>query len=136
MSTTYSIRAHHLLCMQGFQGKGYSKAFSENFTKVLDQINQAPNSIQLKLTKNIDELCMACPHKQDDVCMKDDTANERMQAMDQATLDGIDLPEDFTGTAESLFAQANTKLTTKDDVQKICACCEWTSDCLWYQRLS
>ena len=34
------IRAHHLLCMQGFQGYGYNKTFTENMTHIAPRNSQ------------------------------------------------------------------------------------------------
>ena len=35
-----NIRAHHFLCMQGFQGYGYSETFVMNMTKIIKAIKE------------------------------------------------------------------------------------------------
>jgi hypothetical protein len=48
------VRAHHLLCMQGFQGSGYSPEFVENFIKILDQVHENFYETEFEVTDNID----------------------------------------------------------------------------------
>ena len=35
-----SIRAHHFLCMQGFQGYGYSEDFIRNMAGIIEYIRE------------------------------------------------------------------------------------------------
>ena len=36
---TVRLRAHHLLCMHGFQGKGYSDLFVRRLREIIDRLN-------------------------------------------------------------------------------------------------
>lgn len=129
------IRAHHLLCMQGFQGLGYSPGFVQNFENVLKQIHNNFYETELEVTDDIDSLCAPCPHHQNGFCQKDPQAQERMQKMDRVVLQKLEIQNGSHRPAESLFALANTRLLTKTDVKDICGHCEWREKCLWYRRL-
>lgn len=56
-----ALRAHHLLCAQGFQGLGYSKAFAENFAAVLEGLRRRTQTL-VQTVDRPDVLCGPCPH--------------------------------------------------------------------------
>lgn len=90
------LRAHHLLCLQGYQGYGYDEKFKKNMDKVFYQLNINNNKNNYNTTdnnednrdnkdngnkdndkciKNIiiltdypDDLCNYCPNLIDDKC--------------------------------------------------------------------
>jgi len=78
------IRAHHLLCLQGFQGKGYDEDYIKNMASLVSLIQQDSKSILLELTDKTDDFCASCPHSLGELCNKDRTADKRMKARDQA----------------------------------------------------
>jgi hypothetical protein len=53
------IRAHNLLCIQGFVGKGYSPAFVANMTRVVAALD---GDAQVTVTDEPDALCASCPN--------------------------------------------------------------------------
>ena len=60
------LRAHNLLCIQGFVGKGYSPEFVANMTRVIESLgNDAPVTV----TASPDVLCSACPNLTDAGCV-------------------------------------------------------------------
>ena len=56
------IRAHHILCMQGFQGHGYSEEFSQNMSEVIEYLKSNQEQI-IEITDDVDVVCKYCPHK-------------------------------------------------------------------------
>jgi len=54
------LRPHHLLCLQGFSGKGYSNQFIQNMQDIKDKLS-APNS-QINMVFSSDDICACCPH--------------------------------------------------------------------------
>ena len=69
MQETIHLRAHHLLCAQGFRGLGYSKAFAENFSAVLEGLRKGPGTL-VEAIDRPDVLCAACPHLEGDRCRR------------------------------------------------------------------
>ena len=51
------LRGHHLICLQFFKGKGYSKIFVENTKRIVDfwENNSA------EIVKGADDVCNFCP---------------------------------------------------------------------------
>jgi len=54
------LRPHHLLCLQGFSGKGYSKDFVSNMTKLKEDLFK--EDAMINLAGGSDDICAKCPH--------------------------------------------------------------------------
>jgi|GEM_PF-33188 len=54
------LRPHHLLCLQGFSGKGYSDDFIENMTAIKEVLSDKNSIINLVFSN--DDICFKCPH--------------------------------------------------------------------------
>ena len=54
------LRPHHLLCTQGYSGKGYSKEFVENMTEIVKLIKN--EKVQVQLIFSEDDICSKCPN--------------------------------------------------------------------------
>lgn len=132
----FRIRAHHLLCMQGFQDLGYSPKFVQNFQKILEQIRDNFFEVEFEVTDGIDSLCEPCPHHKNGLCQKDLEAQTRIQKMDRVVLQKLEIKNGAHHTAESLFALANARLSSISEVKDICGQCEWRGKCLWYGRIN
>ena len=63
------IRAHHLLCMQGFQGYGYSKDFERHMGMIITFLNSNP-STAIQIITSVDEICSKCPYCVEGKCAK------------------------------------------------------------------
>lgn len=50
------LRPHHLLCTQGYSGKGYSKEFVENITEIVELIKKENAQVQLIFLE--DDICV------------------------------------------------------------------------------
>lgn len=75
---TFSFRPHHFLCTLGFQGKGYSPHFIENYEKIVTAL-QENEELAIEVVSSGDSICGACPHQGDDGCDRE----EKIQALDQ-----------------------------------------------------
>ena len=56
------LRPHHLLCTQGYSGKGYDNDFVAHMTDVVHQLRDVPGTT-IHLTFSTDTLCSCCPNK-------------------------------------------------------------------------
>ena len=61
------IRAHHLVCMRYFKGKGYSKEFISNFYKV---INKLKNNQTIRIVNHPDIICSGA--NEDELALRTD----------------------------------------------------------------
>src|SRR3989338_5500080 len=74
------IRAHHLLCMRSFQGKGYSEEFVDNFYKVIDELKKNP---LVKVVNKPDAICEKCPHNKNGCIKKGPKSELRVRKKEQ-----------------------------------------------------
>lgn len=54
------LRPHHLLCVQGFRGLGYSPEFVDNMQGVVAALRQ--RSVLVRIEVPPDVICDSCPH--------------------------------------------------------------------------
>ena len=83
------LRPHHLLCTQGYSGKGYDNDFVAHMTDVVHQLRDVPGTT-IHLTFSTDTLCSCCPNKLGtDLC---DT-QEKVKRYDAKTAEYFGLEE-------------------------------------------
>ena len=83
------LRPHHLLCTQGYSGKGYDNDFVAHMTDVVHQLRDVPGTT-IHLTFSTDTLCSCCPNKlETDLC---DT-QEKVKRYDAKTVEYFGLEE-------------------------------------------
>ena len=83
------LRPHHLLCTQGYSGKGYDNDFVAHMTDVEHQLRDVPGTT-IRLTFSTDTLCSCCPNKLgEDLC---DT-QEKVKRYDAKTVEYFGLEE-------------------------------------------
>lgn len=123
------IRAHHLLCMQGFQGYGYSEDFTKNMAHVIQTLKNFPES-KIEIISGNDIICTCCPHNIDSICQENLKSPENIIAMDNKVLEKLRIPSGSIFKAGNIFKIVNEELT-HPDVMDICGDCRWSKKCLW-----
>ena len=56
------LRPHHLLCTQGYSGKGYDENFVLNMTLITDRMRTDPD-LKVQIVFSTDDICRFCPRK-------------------------------------------------------------------------
>lgn len=116
------FRPHHFMCALGFQGKGYSPAFINNFQNIMNQLNSpGGGDIPISITPYTDTICAPCPHRQDKSCDK----QSLISTLDQAHASALDLT-----TASITWTEAKLRIKeriTVDVFHNICEGCNWKS---------
>ncbi len=125
------IRAHHILCMQGFQGLGYSKEFTRNMTLITEKIQKNP-SFFIKIIIEADSICKHCPHLLDGVCNLEMDSLKLISSMDSLVLKNLNMEAGSVISSAQLKTLAGS-LTPKK-VEEICGDCSWREDCLYFQE--
>jgi uncharacterized protein len=69
------IRAHTLMCLQGYRGLGYSPEFIEKMDEITDLLNNNPATM-VRLLDTPDIFCHVCPNLVDDRCVSSDSGLE------------------------------------------------------------
>lgn len=116
---TIKLRPHHLLCTQGYSGKGYSDDFVQNMTAVTTLLRGETN-VPIELVFSTDDICAKCPKKKgENLCEN----NGKVCRFDQKVVDYFGLEEKLY-LYQDLIREINTKMTPAmmDD---ICSECNW-----------
>ncbi len=131
-SDLLKIRAHHLCCIQGFQGYGYSPVFVANMRSVISDLEDLP-SRPLKLVTECDAICVSCPGKRE--CTTQESVFSRgIRQMDRVVLDKLSLEDGIVVEADEAFRLINSKINKASDIEEVCGPCKWKQKCLWYMQ--
>jgi hypothetical protein len=122
MSRALKYRPHHFMCTLGFQGKGYSPGFVDNFQAISDRLRgEGGDEVVLEVVGETDSICAACPHQDGPRCGSDETY---IQTLDERHARALSLkPGDYiTWAAAKQRIAIHVDETTFD---AICAGCPW-----------
>lgn len=124
---TVRLRAHHLLCLLTYAGKGYTPAFTANFDVIADRLDQGEDIGIVAGSDDICEalLCEAAPH-----CLKESpTRRDRQAARDVTALLGTPIRP---GAGLSLSRERLALMReafSAGAIRSACAGCEWHDLC-------
>ncbi len=131
-SKCLKIRAHHLCCIQGFQGYGYSPIFVANLRAVISDIKAFP-SRPLELVSQCDVICASCPSKRE-CTAQESTVSRRIKSMDLAVMEKLKIKEGTVMEADEAFSLVNSQLANISEINDVCGTCKWKQKCLWYMQ--
>lgn len=114
------IRAHHLLCIQGFRGQGYSPTFIANMARLKEMLQEAPDT-PVQVVIGSDEICSFCPHMDAGNCTR---PGQRAIDLDRRALAALKLPEGSSGTWSN-FMDVICDNLTDSNLTGICEGCNW-----------
>lgn len=139
-SDTLRIRAHHLLCIQGFQGKGYSADFINNMSQIIYFLNDGPNNIskKIKVINHSDDICNHCPHLEKthletNICSQFPESEKRINEMDNQTMELLKLEYGQKYNYNDISRKINN-INSFFQIKSICGHCSWNKDCLFYLK--
>ncbi|MCD6572414.1 MAG: DUF1284 domain-containing protein [Thermoplasmata archaeon] len=115
------LRGHHLICLQFFKGKGYSKDFVNNAKKWVEfwESNSA------EIVKNADDICSLCPFLKNGRC---NHPGYKVDEIDELALTLLGLK---TGDrVRKDFVKKYFPKIFKEWREKACKKCEWKKICL------
>ena len=113
------LRPHHLLCTQGYSGKGYSTEFVQNMSAIVHSLRNVPGT-RIRLVFGSDSLCARCPHHTaDDLC----EAQEKVSRFDRKTVEYFGLHE-VEYVYQDLIRAIDTQMTPAM-LEDICRGCAW-----------
>lgn len=124
------IRAHHLLCIQGFQGHGYSKEFSQNMEHIISFLKSSPEQ-KIEIIGECDEICKCCPHNKNEKC-KNLISNWTIKQMDKRVIKKLGINYGTEIKAKDIPIITNRTFKNLKNLKGICNNCKWKDKCLWY----
>ena len=118
------IRAHTLLCLQGFRGKGYSPEFVENLARIHETLFQNPES-WIEVVDAPDAVCGACPHREPSGCaVSGPLSEEEMRLQDRKVLALLDLEVGTRIQWREILTRIRGSVTGAS-LPGICGQCRW-----------
>lgn len=113
------LRPHHLLCTQGYSGKGYSGDFVQNMTAITHRLRNESNVI-VDIVFSTDDICAKCPNMLGmDLC-KDQC---KVKLFDKKVVDYFGL-EEKSYVYQDIVREIGAKMTASI-LKDICASCSW-----------
>jgi hypothetical protein len=123
-TTAISIRGHTLLCLQGFQGKGYSRAFVEQLAAIHSRLGDHPDQL-VRVIDRPDEVCSACPHLSPSGCVLNGAGSEdEMSAQDRDVMARLGIKAGDTLPWRSILERIGGAVAGAD-LPDICGHCRW-----------
>ena len=114
------LRPHHLLCTQGYSGKGYNNDFVKNMTAITTRLRNETNTV-INIVFSTDDICNKCPSMLGVNLCKD---NDEIRQRDKKIADCFDI-EEKEYIYQKLIADIDSKIT-EEIMDDFC------SDCSWY----
>ncbi len=112
------LRGHHLLCLLGYRGMGYSDEYVRNMSKVHQQLREHPQTL-VQLVTGPDDLCAYFPCNQPNHC-QEDTVHQRDRNIAQAL--GLDTDEAIPW--QEIEERVAARLVPSD-IPQFCSTCPW-----------
>ncbi|AUM74056.1 DUF1284 domain-containing protein [Paracoccus jeotgali] len=113
------LRPHHVLCSIGWAGRGYSPAFSRNMDRVVMGRLRRDPATPVQFVAGADSICAPCPHRRGQGC----ASAERIAGLDQAHGAALGIAPGAAMTWAQ--AEARARRLDPDDLDRICAACQW-----------
>ena len=115
-------RPHHFLCSLGFQGKGYSDAFTDNMARSVMGRLRAPAGASevIEVAAATDDICAPCPKRRGTLC----ESQPKIDALDSAHARTLGLVPGQRLT----WGEAQDRIRAHvppGSLSKLCAGCEW-----------
>ena len=113
------LRPHHLLCTQGYSGKGYDSEFVTNMTNITNLLRNVEDA-EVEIVFSTDDICVKCPRKLgENMCEN----NAKIISFDSKVIDYFGI-EERKYIYQEITQAINEKMTITmmDD---ICGACEW-----------
>ena len=124
------LRPHHGMCIQFYEGKGYSEDFTDHMGRIIREMEEDPSQI-IKLQVETDIVCENCPNNEAGEC----TTADKVKRYDEEVLKACDLDEDddisfagFTELVRDMIIDAGIR-------NDICGDCSWDYICREKERI-
>ena len=113
------LRPHHLLCTQGFEGKGYNNEFASRMSLLVNRF-RSEKETEIRISFSTDDLCSHCPNKvSEGVC----ASQEKVKELDKKVIQNFGLEEkDYC--YQELIKEIDSKMAPSL-LDNICGKCEW-----------
>ncbi|MGN0014443.1 MAG: DUF1284 domain-containing protein [Candidatus Gastranaerophilaceae bacterium] len=121
MTEILNLRAHHLLCLPGYEGKGYDGAHKTSWDTVSEQLKEHPDTF-VRIIDGKDDLCKNCPNAKGVNGIKCNAGF--LSKLDEKVKDMLFLKTGLVLTWNQLMERVYA-IMNKDNHKEVCGNCEW-----------
>lgn len=115
-----TLRGHHILCLLGYRGMGYSDDYVVNMTKVHTILREEPDTL-IQIIKGPDHLCAKFPDDQPYHC-----EDKGIYSRDKEILKRLGLK--YSDVLPWREVERRIRVTVKvSDIAIVCESCSWRS---------
>lgn len=118
------LRGHHLLCVHGFRGMGYSPEFVKTMQGIVNDIRDPNQDFYIKVVAAFDDACMSCPHRGLEICEASEGSNEHVLSMDGKIISHLGL-QPGKSYLKSYLVNLTAEKVVPDDLDHLCKNCSW-----------
>ena len=119
------LRPHHGLCIQFYEGKGYSEEFTKRMDDLISEIQRNSNML-IQLHLDVDVLCNSCPNNIESKCK----SYEKVKRFDEKVLSYCDMKSGQILSIQEFLQSVKERIIQKGLQPSICFECEWHSICI------
>ncbi|MBZ9770801.1 MULTISPECIES: DUF1284 domain-containing protein [unclassified Mesorhizobium] len=124
---TVKLRAHHLLCLLTYVGKGYSPAFTANYDKVVKRLGEREAVV---IVAGPDDVCAPLLGEPEPHCLRESAAErDRMAARDVGALLGRPIQAGDRLVLDAHKLAGMRKAFSAGLTRQACSGCEWSGLC-------
>ncbi|MCP3738324.1 DUF1284 domain-containing protein [Rossellomorea sp. BNER] len=120
------IRGHHLLCIHGFKGMGYSPTFVDEMSEIVKDFKSNREDIEIEVRASFDDACFACPHKGETKCEKSKDSNQHVLSLDHRVMNHLDIKAGEIYNKDEIISLTVEKVSPHD-LDILCDGCSWLS---------
>lgn len=126
-----NIRPHHMLCLQFFEGKGYSKEFVENMMEIKKKLDR--DNPVVRLVQEADSICHNCPKRENREC---DEANI-IAGHDRRVLSRVEKElrvlsqsdKEIVCNWNEIVELIHRNIIDAKKIKEVCVQCQWSDIC-------
>jgi len=116
------LRAHHLICILGFRGLGYSREYVDNMTRIVDQLQP---STSIEVLSKPDDICAPCPFLGEKGCQERGPESESVaRDRDLAVMKRLNIVAGDRITWAEVRERLRRSISP-GDLMDICQDCQW-----------
>lgn len=119
----FLIRPHHMLCLQFFEGKGYSDGFVANMAAVKHSLEET--NPKVKIVKGTDDICADCPKNQGGKCINEESVLEHDERVYAPVIERIGSGATWQEIAKAI----REEIIENGKMQQVCGECQWSDIC-------